>query len=241
MAILEDVKRALAEGKSEREIIDTFQKRGNSLDSVVEALTQAKIRNAVAGTEEAPSPGQTIQGAEAPMIQEEAVEGQMVQSLGAQTEEAAPPAEEAPIEAPPVEAPPVEAPSPTAEYPPEETYAQAPQAAYPEAYAPQYAPGASPEIISEIAEQVFAEKLSPIRERLEKAIDLKTKLDARMDAIDERLKRIEGIIDRIQLSVLQKVGDYMTNVEDIKKELVETQKSFKALSPSSSSKKPQLQ
>ena len=30
---------------------------------------------------------------------------------------------------------------------------------------------------------------------------------------------------------MQKVGDYMTNIDDIKKELVETQKSFKSLVP----------
>ena len=31
------------------------------------------------------------------------------------------------------------------------------------------------------------------------------------------------------VNVLQKVGDYMTNVEDIKKELDEVQKTFKAV------------
>ena len=40
---------------------------------------------------------------------------------------------------------------------------------------------------------------------------------------------MEKIIDRLQLSILQKVGDYLTNVEDIKKELAETQKSFKSM------------
>jgi UDP-glucose 4-epimerase len=54
--------------------------------------------------------------------------------------------------------------------------------------------------------------------------------DCPIEYIDERLSRIEKIIDRLQLSILQRVGEYVTNVEDIKKELVETQKSFKSLS-----------
>ncbi|MCU0642531.1 MAG: hypothetical protein MUF61_03070 [archaeon] len=93
--------------------------------------------------------------------------------------------------------------------------------------------GISPDTISEISEQVVSEKLSPLRKELEKVIDMKTTVDSKMEYLDERLKRIEKIIDRLQLSILQKVGDYMTNIDDIKKEVVETQKSFKSMLPSS--------
>ena len=96
--------------------------------------------------------------------------------------------------------------------------------------------GMSSDTMSEIAEQVMAEKFSSIKDQLEKVIDYKNTVTSRIDIIDERLKRIEKIIDRLQLSILQKVGDYLTNVDEIKKELVETQKSFKsALSKSGSS------
>ena len=54
----------------------------------------------------------------------------------------------------------------------------------------------------------------------------KTEIDARTESIEERLKRIEKIIDSLQVSVLRKVGDYVTNVDDIKKELIETQKTI---------------
>ena len=98
----------------------------------------------------------------------------------------------------------------------------------------------SPDTITEISEQVVAEKLAPLRKDIEKILDLKTTMETKMEYLDERLKRIEKIIDRLQLSIMQKVGEYITNIDDIKKEITETQKSFKAMAPglpSSSSSK----
>ena len=89
--------------------------------------------------------------------------------------------------------------------------------------------GASADMISEIAEQVVNEKLSKIRTKFDEIINFKVMAESKIDYLDERLKRIEKIIDRLQLSVLQKVGEYITNVEDIKKEMQETQKSLKSL------------
>ena len=68
-----------------------------------------------------------------------------------------------------------------------------------------------------------------IKTDLEKVIDFKTTIDSKIESIGDRLKRLEKIIDRLQLSVLQKVGDYITNVDEIKNELVEMEKSFKSL------------
>ena len=77
----------------------------------------------------------------------------------------------------------------------------------------------------------MAEKLGKVQKSLEKVIDFRTTIDAKVEMLQERLKRIEKIIDTLQLSVLKKVGDYVTNVDDIKKELIETQKSFTKLVP----------
>lgn len=96
-------------------------------------------------------------------------------------------------------------------------------------YAQQQYSSMSSDTVSEIAEEVVAEKFFNIKKELEKVIEFRTEVQAKMEYLDERLKRIEKIIDRLQLSVLQKVGDYMTNVEDIKKELDEVQKTFKAV------------
>jgi hypothetical protein len=101
----------------------------------------------------------------------------------------------------------------------------------------EYAPTLSTDTITEISEQVVSEKLSQLKDDLEKILDLKTVLDSKIDFIDQRLKRIESIIDKLQLSVLQRVGEYVENVQNLKNEIIETQKSFKSLLDSSQKSK----
>ncbi len=92
-------------------------------------------------------------------------------------------------------------------------------------YSP-YSSGISPETITEIAESVALEKISPITRKIEKIIDFKTTFEAKISSIDDRLKKIEKIIESLQLSILERVGKYVNDVSDLKKELIETQKTF---------------
>jgi hypothetical protein len=92
-----------------------------------------------------------------------------------------------------------------------------------------YQEAMSTEVISEIAEQIVNEKLSYLKDRLEGVLDIRTVVDARMTNLNERLRRIEKIMDQLQLSVLQKVGEYVNDVKDLKKEMEETQKTFSAV------------
>ncbi|MFH1290396.1 MAG: hypothetical protein ABIH92_03240, partial [Nanoarchaeota archaeon] len=104
---------------------------------------------------------------------------------------------------------------------------------------PQYQPyqeAMSSDVITEISEQVVSERLSVLQDKLENVIDMKTVFEAKTSNLDERLRRMEKIIDKMQLSILQKVGEYMTDVKDVKKELEETQKSFSAIQRKKSSK-----
>lgn len=87
----------------------------------------------------------------------------------------------------------------------------------------------SAETIAEIAEQTITEKLSFLRTDLEKILSFKNSMDAKVEMLDERIKRIEKIIDRLQLSILQKVGEYLTNTNDLKNELIETQKTVESI------------
>jgi hypothetical protein len=96
---------------------------------------------------------------------------------------------------------------------------------------PQYQPyqeAISSDIITEISEQVVSERLSVLQDKMEKAIDMKNVFEARISNMGDRLERMEKIIDKLQLSILQKVGEYITDVRDVKQELEETQKSFSA-------------
>jgi len=250
MGALEDIKQMQQLGKSDTEIRTTLKQQGVAEGEIDSAMSQSKIKDAISADESAiPTPS-------APTASTTAEPGAPQQPITKEVGELSLMAGEAQVEVPPptIAAPPPQpAPAaalaaPPAIAPAEEValaIPEMPMAPAPGALAPapgilapaaapgyQYpaasAAGLSTDTITEISEQVMAEKLMPIRNQLEKILDLKTTLESKQEALDERLKRIEKIIDRLQLSILQKLGDYVSSVENVKKELVETQKSFKA-------------
>jgi hypothetical protein len=87
----------------------------------------------------------------------------------------------------------------------------------------------STDTITEISEQVVSEKISKLKVDIEKTLDFKNTIETKIDILDQRLKRIESTIDKLQSAILQKVGEYVNDVHEIKNEMIETQKSFKAL------------
>jgi len=198
MAILSDIQQLQKEGRSDEEIISILQAKGISPREISEAIAQSKVKEAVVGN--IPETMAPIPASPSPQPEPYPQQEQYSQQYES--------------------SPQMEQPSPQAEQ-----YQQYPQQeAYPQ-YAPQ--PQLSTDIIAEVADQIVSEKLAPIKTQLEKVLDLKSTVESKVEYLDERLKRIEKIIDRLQLSILQKVGDYLTNVEDIKKEIIEMQKTFK--------------
>jgi len=216
MALLNDIKGMQTEGKTEQEIIATLRKQGISPKEIIEALSQSKIKEAVTGEVPAPEPYATPPQ-QPQQIQEEALMPQPSQKP-AYPDEMPTTGQQIEYQSVPAEQP--------AQYQPAQPQ---PIQVYPEYQYPAQAPGISSDTITEIAEQVVSEKLSPMRKDMESLIDMRTTLTTKISLVEERLKRIESIIDRLNLSIMQKVGEYMTNIDDIKKELIETQKSFKAL------------
>ena len=217
MALLNDIKRMQGEGKTEQEIIAALKEQGISPREISDSISQSRIKEAVSGEVETPTPAQQ----ETTMPMPDQGTPQLSQEM-----QPSQPVEQEYIQA--AQMPPVEQP---AQYPSE----QPAQAAYPEYQQYQQYPqggGISPDTITEISEQVVSEKLSSLKRDIENILDLKTSVSSKLESVDERLTRIEKIMDRLNLSILQKVGDYMSNINDIKKELIETQKSFKTLAPS---------
>ena len=220
MGTTEEIGRMQQEGLSDQEIIQALQQQGISNQEISAALTESRIKEAVI------SPN--LENDE--MIPSIMSESQIPQAgIGEQlsiSQQEQAPAQEQQY-------------SPQGQsYPSYEQYTPSPDNQYPQYSSqdynqyPVYQPsGLSPETITEIAEQVIQEKLEDTRDKLQQIATFKTKIEVSVESIDNRLKRIEQIIDRLQLSVLQKVGDYVNNVNDIKQELVETQKSFKSILP----------
>ncbi|MCK9595586.1 hypothetical protein M0R19_00145 [Candidatus Pacearchaeota archaeon] len=118
-----------------------------------------------------------------------------------------------------------------AAYQPQQQEAQqyyAPEAGYAQAGG-----GVDTDTVIEIADQVFSDKIKKIQKQTDAVSEAAIVLQTKTESISERLKKIESIIDKLQISILEKVGSYGQNLESIKKEMGMMQDSFsKMVSPS---------
>lgn len=218
MGIFEDVKKMQDMGKSDQDIILLLQESGYGIKEASDAVAQARIKQAVSSQQD--SPGGVVS-------QYANQDQEMMQSIVNQPQQIPKPQQE---EQPQQQ---------EQQYQPQQQeqqmqyanqdYNQQSQQQSQQQYQQYDSSNSNADVITEIAEQIVSEKMSVLRKQLEIIIDLKNANEAKLISIDDRLKRLEKIIDRIQLSILQKVGEYVTNVEDIKKEMIENQKSFKTL------------
>ena len=84
----------------------------------------------------------------------------------------------------------------------------------------------------EVAEQVFAEKMQKFQKQMKDVADFKELANSKIDSLSERMKRIEGLIDKMQIEILEKVGSYGKGIENIQKEMEMMQDSFgKVINP----------
>ena len=228
MSILEEVRRLQQQGMSEDQIVTALQTKGVPYREISEALAQSKIKSAI---EEVPeSIVESTESRTDPDLLEnpppsyEGLPG-MQKSILQSTEDSQETTSLAGAYEPM---------TPTENYPEYSSYPAQRTGSETTYEYPSYeyqAAGVSPETIGEISEQIVSEKMMEIRKHLDKVTDFKTIIEAKTESIEERLKRIEKIIDILQSSILKKVGDYATNIDDIKRELIETQKSFTKLLP----------
>lgn len=91
-----------------------------------------------------------------------------------------------------------------------------------------YAPssGIDSNTIIELSEQVFSEKMKSVQGELNNFNEFKNLNQVRIENLNERLKRMEIVFDKLQLAILEKIGSYGQNLESIKKEMGMMQDSF---------------
>jgi len=85
--------------------------------------------------------------------------------------------------------------------------------------------------IIEVSEQVFMEKIQKIQKHVEEISEFKTLSEARIENLLERTKKIESLMDRLQIAILEKIASYGSNLESIKKEMSMMQDSFGKMIP----------
>jgi len=215
MAVLEQVIKMKGQGLSEGDIVTELSQQGVSPREINDALRQAQIKSAISGSVD-------VEGMEPSIMSEENVPSpNEIQSpvYVPRTYE------EEPYVQPETYPQEVYPPTPM-EYAPQEQY-YAPTEGY-----EQYGAGTDTNTVMEIADQIFSDRIRRVQKQVDDATEISSILQAKMENISDRLKKIEMIIDKLQIAILEKVGDYGRNLESVKKEMSMMQGSFsKMISP----------
>lgn len=119
------------------------------------------------------------------------------------------------------------------EYAPQEQggYDQGGQEYYPQDQGGYDQGGMDTSQIIEIAEQVFSEKIGKIQKQVRELSEFKTLMESKVEHLTERTKRVEAMMDKTQMAILDKVGSYGKNLSNVKKELDMVQDSFGKMVP----------
>jgi hypothetical protein len=96
-----------------------------------------------------------------------------------------------------------------------EQYSQPSDQYQQEYYQPQLDTGT----ITEIADQVVSEKFAEFNKKTGDIVSFKADTQDRIKDLDERLKRIETSIDKIQQAILGKIGEYGNSMTYVHKDL----------------------
>jgi len=209
MATLESVMQMKQQGIPESQIIQTLQQQGISPKEINEALSQSKIKSELGATTEQPTPNAPAPTMPAqPKIPEQP--SQIPQTF---TQEISTPTQEM-------------QPSIMQQAPAPETYQMPAPAEMP--YYEEYQPSqpADLETINDIAEQIVEEKTSNLKKQITNLSRFKEELSLEVEKINERLAKIEDVFNQLQIAILGKIGEYGKDIQNIAKEMHETQNSF---------------
>src|SRR3989338_6139547 len=212
MGALDQIRQMRQEGFSEQDISDSLQEQGISPNSITDAFSQARIKDVVEGENEMQendfTPGEIPLGPETPS------------PFSA-------PETYAPQEMPPAQYYPPQEPS----YPPlQETEAYYPQEGYGQE-SENYDKGFGTDTIIEIAEQVFEEKVKKLSLQISNFKEFSSIAETKFSNFENRLKKVESIIENLQIKILEKIGSYGQGLESIKKEMNMMQDSFSKTLP----------
>jgi hypothetical protein len=214
--ILDQIMKMKKKNVSDEEIVNQLSMQGVSPREINDALRQAQIKNAVGGNgnyngdefQESIMPEGEVP---APVYQNENPDYRQTYRR-VEEQEYVPQQEEYP-------------------QPEEQQYMAQEQ----QEYAPAetgYAPAVDTDKIIEIADQIFSDKIKTFQKVLDATSEAAIMLQTKIENVSDRLKKMENIIDKLQIAILEKVGSYGQDLGSIRKEMSMMQDSFsKMISP----------
>lgn len=230
MTTLEEIQNMKYQGYSDDEIISSLEEQGVSPKEIYDSLNQAQIQGDVSNIQ-----GQNSDETYSPEYQynEQNQSGGHIIPMSQESDESS----QSDVYTPQQYA---EEPMQTqgaGQYAEQEMLY--PEQSYNQAYAPQqgYETGYNSEgydssSMMDIAEQIIDDKLVPVIDKINNLSEFKAIIQSQVENIEIRLKKIESVIDRLQITILEKVGSYGDNLSSIKREMTMMQESFgKVINP----------
>lgn len=221
MGILEDIATMKSQGIEDKEITKALQEKGASPKAIEDAFNQMRIKQAISADpagDDGMEPSIMKEGlqetASAPQLyipKTQEIDHGNEEFYSPQTAPQVPQFNDAPMQA---------YGGYQEEYMPQEGYVDAGMGG---AY--------DTDTVIEIAEQVFSEKIKREQKQIESLNEFATLVEAKITNDHERIKRIEGIMDKLQTAILEKIGSYGRNLESIKNEMGMMQESFEKMVP----------
>jgi hypothetical protein len=224
MGILEDINTMGNQGMEDKDIAKKLQERGASPKAIEDAFNQLRIKKAVS----AESSGE--EGMEPSIMRDVPKESvsPTPQLYIPKTQEINHESEEFYAPSPPQMSQFNEDSQQMQRYGDYGMEGYAPQEGYVD---PGMGGGYDTDSIIEIAEQVFSEKIKREQKQIESLTEFATLVETRMSNDHERIKRMEEVIDKLQIAILEKIGSYGRNLESIKNEMNMMQESFEKMVP----------
>lgn len=245
MGVLEQVTQLKKQGMEDNQIIQNLQQQGLSPKAIQDALGQAQVKDAVSSNEQQQDNMQDMQ----PSIMQQEQNYDMDENSNMQAPQNPNMQQQnQPYSYQPQTQELGENPQAQNYYQPQQAYPQqnfqpqnyeqeyyspGPEQGYSnyDAYQPQQSTGFDTDLIIEIAEQVFTEKIKILEQQIHQTNEFKTITYAKLENLAMRLKKIESIIDKLEISILGKIGDYGKGIQGIKKEMQMMQDSFSKALP----------
>lgn len=213
MGVLEQIMQMRNQGRTDQEISRSLQESGVRPNDITNAFEQANIKKAVSNpenkqeqemfTDVPPSPPSPPRRYSTPQVQELPAP----QPKGEQNYEPQMQTQDY--------------------YDPQPTDYSSPAGNYDYSEA-----GYGSDTLIDIAEQVFSEKIKKTEKKIEKLNEFKNMGETRIENLMERVRKLEKIIDQLQIAILKKIGSYGENLNSIKKEMSMMQDSFGKVIPS---------
>ncbi|MFC1685788.1 hypothetical protein ACFLZZ_02065 [Nanoarchaeota archaeon] len=232
---IEEVINMSKQGMSDPQIIGKLTEQGFNPVQIHDSLNQARIKQEIEMSETKPLPSQLG-------FQPSAIPQQPMPQLPPQLppKNALPPLPPLPgqVETP-VPKPSVIPPMPPQPQPqpiPQQPQMQAPEGAYPYTY-PSYdeeaiAPKINTEAIEEIAEEIVNEKWQEVKSKIADVIEWKTYAEKRITSVDDRIKRLESSLDKLQAALLAKMNEYGHGVKGLGAEMTSLENTLGKILPS---------